>query len=189
MRRHCLLSTPSPHVPTTPFSFTLFLCRRDGVAGTDSGGSTASRSLVNSDNRYRTKLRGGERVERWRAEEAGGEGRSDIQRCCVCLLPASCYSCLPLCRRNWLFPLTAPVPLSAKEKLVSPQHAVISRSKNTGQQMHRMPGFRCTPKKKRRNLRGYRCLSFPGVLNVPWWKQSSKRLCSFPHYAVLTCLL
>lgn len=65
---HCLLSTPSPHVPTTPFSFSLFLMEWHGR---HSGGSSDSSSLMNLDNRYRTNWEE-ERIWREIKKEGGG---------------------------------------------------------------------------------------------------------------------
>ncbi len=97
--------SPPPHLmcPLPP-SLSLFLCCRDGVAWGCSGGSSASCSdeFRQQDTEQTERRReGGERV---REEEGGGWGRGGIRRCSVCLLPASCYSALPLCRRNRPFP-------------------------------------------------------------------------------------
>lgn len=112
----------------------------DGVFWRDrrGGSSVFCCSLMNSDNRQ-NKLRGGGKVrKRWGVWV--WIRHNDIQ-CCVCLLPTSCYPSLPLNRRNRPSPQTAFLPLCiSMEKLA--QHAVISRTKNTGQQMYHMPGCR-----------------------------------------------
>lgn len=77
------------------------------------GGGAASGSLVNLDNRYRINW---EKVERGKERRrGGGRGVVTFKRCCVGLLPASCYSCLPLSRRNWPFPLQLPLYITKRE--------------------------------------------------------------------------
>lgn len=184
MWSHCLLSTPSPRVPTTPFPFTLFACLWDGVTWMDSGGSAAFISLVNSDNRYRTNW---EEERRWR-EWQKRRGRSDIQRCCVCLLPASCYSCLPLCRKNRPFPLTAPVPLCITKRNLSCQSMPLSAGLKILDSKC-ITGLAIVTPSWKSAQSGQIQVPFIlcRLLNVSWWKQSGKKkICSFPHYAALS---
>lgn len=77
--------------------------------------------------------------------EQKGEEWHLFQRCCACMLAASCSSSLLLCRRNRPSLQTASLPLGITvENLGLPQRAVNSRTKNTRWQMRHMPGYRHT---------------------------------------------
>lgn len=84
---------------------------------------------------------GGEREKR----RAAGRGEVTFgDALSACCLPAAIPPFLSA-GGTGRFPQTALLPLCiTKGKLVLPQHAVISRTKNTGQQMHHMPGYRHT---------------------------------------------
>lgn len=122
--RDCLPSTASPHAHS-PLAFHALLCRmpewRKVVAA-----SPPTPHHDESKQHLRNTLRSG-----WR----DGQER----QCPACCLPAVQL----LCWKKMPFPLTAPLPLCiTKENRVLPQHAVISRTKNTRRQIHHIPAYR-----------------------------------------------
>lgn len=93
---------------------------------------------------WQTQVGGEEKAERRMSRwERKGEEWHLLQRCCACMLPASCSSSLLLCRSNRPSLQTASLPLCiTMENLGLPQRAVISRTKNTRWRMCHMPGHR-----------------------------------------------
>ncbi len=120
----------------------LFHSPPDGVAWEGSEGSSDSCSLMNSDNRYRPS---GEEEER--RSGVYGRGITFGDAVTACCLPAAIPPFLSAGGTGH-FPLTSFPLCITKEKLVSPQSAVISRTEKTGQQMRHMPGCCHTLMKK-----------------------------------------
>lgn len=104
---------------------------------------------------WQTQLGGEEKAERRMSRwERKREGWHLLQRCCACMLPASCSSSLLLCRRNRPSLQTASLPVCiTTENLGLPQRAVISRTKNTRWRMCHMPGYRHTLRKEHNGSR------------------------------------